>query len=134
MNEAFSEYVLYEPMLRILMARGFTVKCESPCLWLDKTGSGDYKKIDFVVTGNDLHFAIEVKWAKQSKLNVANDHKKLVSFRKEHQDARAFLCVFGRQSYLENIEFNVSGFTERGKAIYADLRKTKYGCRFFEIK
>jgi hypothetical protein len=34
MNESFSEYVLYEPTLRILTARGFSVKCEFPCLGL----------------------------------------------------------------------------------------------------
>lgn len=31
MNEAFSEYVLYEPMLRILTARKFKVRCEFLC-------------------------------------------------------------------------------------------------------
>jgi hypothetical protein len=28
MNEAFSEYVLYEPILRIITARSYTVRCE----------------------------------------------------------------------------------------------------------
>jgi len=31
MNQAFSEYVLYEPILRILTARGYTVECEAEC-------------------------------------------------------------------------------------------------------
>lgn len=31
MNKAFSEYVLYEPTLRILTAQGFEVETEFPC-------------------------------------------------------------------------------------------------------
>lgn len=31
MNQAFSEYVLYEPILRVLMARQFVVECEYEC-------------------------------------------------------------------------------------------------------
>ena len=31
MNKAFSEYVLYEPTLRILTAQAFTVESEYPC-------------------------------------------------------------------------------------------------------
>jgi hypothetical protein len=31
MNESFSEYVLYEPILRILTAQGYVVKCGVPC-------------------------------------------------------------------------------------------------------
>ena len=31
MNQAFSEYILYEPTLRILTARGYAVRCEAPC-------------------------------------------------------------------------------------------------------
>ncbi len=31
MNQSFSEYVLYEPILRILTARGYSVSCEYEC-------------------------------------------------------------------------------------------------------
>ena len=49
MNQAFSEYVLYEPILRILTARGYNVECEVPCAGLLKNdGKGDFKRIDFV--------------------------------------------------------------------------------------
>ena len=42
MNESFSEYLLYEPILRILTARGFTVQCEVVCpgLQLRRIGVG----------------------------------------------------------------------------------------------
>src|SRR5277367_1764486 len=77
MNQAFSEYVLYEPILRILTARGYTVNCEFPCPGLPKLAKGDSKKIDFEVTGHGHRLAIEVKWAKRSRLNVENDFIKL---------------------------------------------------------
>ncbi len=71
MNQAFSEYVLYEPILRILTARGYTVNCEFPCPGLPKpVGGGDFKKIDFEVNGHGQRFAMEVKWAKRARLDV----------------------------------------------------------------
>ena len=102
MNEAFSEYVLYEPTLRILTAIGFTVKCESPCPGFERLGAGDHKKIDFVATGNGTHFAIEMKWARSKRLNVSHDVEKLKRFRITHTAAQAFLCVFGRRVSYKN--------------------------------
>ena len=68
MNQAFSEYVLYEPILRILKARGYDVECEVPCAGLQKTdGKGDFKRIDFVAKNHSVQFAIEVKWAKRRR-------------------------------------------------------------------
>ena len=43
MNQAFSEYVLYEPLLRILTTRGYKVECESECPGIQRPGSGDRK-------------------------------------------------------------------------------------------
>jgi hypothetical protein len=79
MNQVFSEYVLYEPMLRILTARDYTVNCEFPCPGLTRNGRGDNKKIDFDVTGHGLRLAIEVKWARRNQLDVREDYTKLSS-------------------------------------------------------
>lgn len=105
MNQAFSEYVLYEPILRILTARGYTVNCEFPCPGFKKDVSarGDQKKIDFDVTGHQLKFAIEVKWARYNRLDVKRDHDKLRSYRTCIRDSRSFLCVFGRRSHIQDI-------------------------------
>jgi hypothetical protein len=46
MNESFSEYVLYEPILRILTARGYTVKCEVVCPGVEQHATGDRKRLD----------------------------------------------------------------------------------------
>jgi hypothetical protein len=41
MNESFSEYLLYEPVLRILTVCKYKVKCEYPCHGLKTKKDGD---------------------------------------------------------------------------------------------
>jgi hypothetical protein len=67
MNQAFSEYVLYEPILRILMTRGYSVQCEYVCPGIPKRGLGDSKRLDFYAVGHSLDLAIEVKWVKSAR-------------------------------------------------------------------
>lgn len=144
MNQAFSEYMLYEPILRILTARGFSVTCEYPCPEnAKKTGQrgnrderGDKRRIDFHVTSKNLNldFAIEVKWVKRKQVDVKKDFDKLRLYHRHVKDSRSFLCVFGRQKYIKNIVLRNGNFSEKGKAVYADFRKTKFGCRIFELK
>jgi Holliday junction resolvase len=134
MNQAFSEYVLYEPILRILTARGFSVDCEYECPGIKHPTQGDRKRIDFRATGHDLELAIEVKWAKSEKPNIKRDVEKLQAFIATRPQALALLCVFGRKTYLEVIELQGGAFKERGTALYADLKKTRYGCRIFQLK
>lgn len=133
MNEAFSEYVLYEPTLRILTARQFTVKCESPCPGFERRGAGDHKKIDFVVEGNGSHFALEMKWARSKRLNVGSDIEKLKRFLDANHESQAFLCVFGRKSFLQEISLNPMNLSEHGAGVYAEFGITKYGCRVYEV-
>lgn len=133
MNEAFSEYVLYEPMLRILTARKFTVKCEYTCPGMPRAATGDTKKIDFDVTGENLRFAIEAKWAKQSRLDAGNDYRKLVSYLREVQGSRAYFCVFGVKSAVESIRLKNGTFSECGKTVFAEFGVTRYGCRIYEV-
>ena len=132
MNTAFSEYVLYEPVLRILTAREYTARCEIIAPSTLKAAKGDSKRIDFEAEGHGQHFALEVKWAKKRRIDVTNDHTKLVAFLKEERKARAFLCVFGRQSDIKQITLTPNGFVEIGKPVFAELGITKYGCRIFE--
>ena len=93
MNQAFSEYVLYEPILRILTARGYTVSCEFVCPGLTRGEGvrGDQKRIDFDVAGHNIRFAMEVKWARYKQLDVGNDYTKLCSYRKHIKGSRSFL-------------------------------------------
>ena len=132
-NEAFSEYVLYEPILRVLMARNFKVRCEYECPGIQQPKQGDKKRLDFYVQGNDIEFSMEVKWAKSSKINVSRDLEKLRAFLDMKHEALAFLCVFGRQSHIENIVLGNEQLKEHGQPVYANLRRTKYGCRIFNV-
>ncbi len=132
MNQAFSEYVLYEPILRILSARRYVVSCEYECPGIQHAGRGDRKRIDFYAVRDDIEFALEVKWAKSVRPRLSGDIEKLKAFRKAKPRSAALLCVFGTMSILEKLEID-GALTERGKAVYADLRKTKCGCRIYEL-
>jgi Holliday junction resolvase len=133
MNSAFSEYVLYEPILRILMARGFNVECEYAHDGIKQGKNGDKKRIDFYAYKENKRMAIEVKWLKNAKLNIDNDKQKLVEIISSDNTITPLLCVFGRKKYLEPLIVEES-LKERGNAVFADLGKTRYGCRIFELK
>ena len=134
MNAAFSEYVLYEPILRILMARGFNVQCEYECPGIKQPAKGDKKRLDFFAVGNDIELGIEVKWVKSRKPCSTPDIEKLRGFLSAKPQGAALLCVFGRKSFVEALDVDFTIFKERGSAVYADLRKTKYGCRIFALR
>ncbi len=95
MNPAFSEYVLYEPALRILTARGFKVECEVKCPGLPYAGKGDYKKLDFVAEGNDRVFAVEMKWKREEPLDIENDRAKLAAFLAHGRTPGRFFVFLG---------------------------------------
>jgi hypothetical protein len=133
MNEAFSEYVLYEPILRILTARGYLVQCELPCPGIVQPAKGDKRKIDFVASRGSIRFALEVKWAQDQRLDVEQDYLKLTAFHRVESTSRSFLCVFGRRSHIQTIHLLNGSFREQGEAVYAEFGKTRYGCRIYEI-
>lgn len=93
MNESFSEYVLYEPILRVLTARGYQVKCEVVCPGIEQPKVGDKKKLDFVANINNITFALEVKWIKNKKPKIDEDLRKLIACQ-QSEKWRAFLCNF----------------------------------------
>jgi len=131
MNSAFSEYVLYEPMLRILTARGYEVECEYA---MPNNEQGDDPRIDFVGNHHDNgRIAIEVKWKKHINPQIQNDFQKLSNYHHQNGDASCFLCVFGRRSHIEGWVPNVNQFVEFGDPVYADFGQTRFGCRIFEL-
>jgi len=134
MNQAFSEYVLYEPILRILTARSYAVECEYECPGIKHATRGDKKRIDFYATGHNIELAIEVKWAKTGRPNVKRDIEKLEAIFNAKPESIPLLCVFGRLSVLEKLDLGDARVKERGKASYADLGKTRFGCRVFQLK
>ena len=133
MNESFSEYVLYEPILRVLTARGYIVNCEVPCPGIQQPQLGDRKRLDFVASRNDLTFAMEVKWAKTTTPDITQDMQKLTACRQKKQMWRAFLCIFGTKSCIANIKLPAGKLKERGEAVIAEFGSTRFGCRIYEL-
>jgi hypothetical protein len=135
MNSAFSEYVLYEPILRVLMACGYEAKCEVECPGFKKAGSGDSKRIDFVAkNGAAQTLAMEVKWAKKSSVDAQADLEKLTKYKSHNQGALCVLCVFGRYSHISKIKLKVVGLKEFREPVFAHFRKTRYGCRLYALE
>ncbi len=137
MGAAFSEYLLYEPILRILRSRGFQVQCEYECPGIPQPVTGDKKRLDFRAKKRELLFAIEVKWIRSNVPALTGDFDKLVAFSMSEANSRAFLCLFGKQSDLQIVELRPPPYAtvrEYGKAVYADLRRTRYGCRVYEVR
>lgn len=134
MNEAFSEYVLYEPILRILTARGYTAHCEVKCPGLVHAQVGDAKKLDFVAEKDGIKFALEAKWARQRSLDVSRDLEKLRAFQAAVPGTWSFLCVFGRKKHINRVRLNTRAFKELGDPIIAEFGVTRFGCRIFELK
>jgi hypothetical protein len=134
MNEAFSEYVLYEPALRILMARGYAVKCEFPAPGMNMAKKrGDKKRLDFSVTGHGLRFAIEMKWCKKKTLTVNSDHAKLEAFRQHVEQAASYLCVFGKKSIISKLALKPTGFVKIGEPLFAEFGRTRFGCGIYQL-
>ncbi|ROZ78772.1 hypothetical protein [Ramlibacter sp. WS9] len=133
MNSAFSEYVLYEPILRILTAQGYEVECEYECPGVEHAEVGDKKRLDFFARKPGSSFAMEVKWAKSATAKVKNDVEKLRAFLKDKPKSRAFLCIFGRRSNIEHMTPFLGNHRERGAMICADFGRTRFGCRIFQL-
>jgi len=152
-NMAFTEYLLYEPILRVLMTQKYRVKCEFSCeSFLPRDGKqGDNKKIDFVcelsTEHQKAHFALEVKWHRTDKkmLDVDADHEKLAGYLATFADAGAFLLVFGTHNQLKALKplpigFGPAKFKKKNgeigqlDPIFAYFKRTQFGCKIYEMK
>jgi hypothetical protein len=134
MNQAFSEYVLYEPILRILVSQRYQVICECECPGLDQPANGDKKRLDFAANLGSVNLAIEVKWAKQKKIGIERDLVKLRAVAGLRQRILPILIVFGRKTHIEDVRLGTDELLEIGKPRYANLRQTRYGCRIYTFK
>ena len=133
MNEAFSEYVLYEPILRILTARGYAVQSEVLCPGIQQPKRGDKKKLDFVASREKLTCAIEVKWARHRRMMIDGDLEKLSACLRAEPSWSAFLCVFGRKSVITGLILPPNGLREQGTPVIAEFGNTRFGCRVYEM-
>lgn len=135
MKAAYSEYVLYEPILRIMMATGYSVRCECPfpIVFNPRKKKGDHKRIDFVAEKSGRRLALEVKWSKKQKVNVKTDYEKLIAFQRKHPDSDCFLCVFGQWNHIKKPVLSGGQFKPRLEPLYAFWKATQYGCHIYEL-
>ena len=135
-NVTFSEYILYEPILRILMTCGYAVQCEFPCPGIPRhVRGGDHKRVDFEAKSPEAHFVLEVKWPKKitTTLDVKRDHQKLLAFREANPEAFSFICVFGRYNHISKVRLSPNSFSEPLEPVFALFGRTQFGCRIFEL-
>ena len=129
-NTIYSEYLLYEPLLRIFQAKGYKVHCEFA---IKKSGVGDNKRIDFYVKKDLKEFAIEIKWAKRKTININNDINKLKECNKLY-GANGYILVFGYFNILNKLKFSHNNkYINYGKIVYWDSGRTNYAARWFRI-
>ena len=97
----YSEYVLYETVLRIARNLQWEVACEYK-LPKRKAGAGDHRRIDFVFSlpARKLAIPLELKWFRNPSKHtpVTEDIKKLRQFRDQRgfRVAARWLAVAGR--------------------------------------
>lgn len=74
-----------------------------------------------------------MKWAKRKSVDVTKDVQKPTLYRNAFPDHAAYICVFGRKSDLDQLRLKPAGLNERGRPTYADLGRTRYGCRTYQV-
>jgi hypothetical protein len=144
-NIVFTEYLLYEPTLRILRQMGYEVQCEAPAAGPKSQNGGDSQRLDFLATQGCLTMAIEMKWLRwqtddpREYLSIERDTNKLIRALVSKQATRSLLCIFGRHTQIRhfqgaNAQAQLGKYNEALPPVYADLRRTVFGCRIFELK
>lgn len=135
MNSSFSEYILYEPILRILSVCEYKATCEKICPGFAKNIHGDKKRIDFEATHQtNGTFVMEVKWVNKQKINIDSDCEKLVKYHTTNPNASCYLCFFGKKSNILNLKLDLSKFHEIGEAVIAEFGQTRFGCRIYILE
>ncbi len=127
----YSEYLLYEPLLRIAHAQGYDTRCEV-AVANSHSGKGDKKRIDFVLSKGTERLAIEVKWINKAKPNIIKDIEKLLIY---HQQTKAsgYVLLFGQSGYFEELAPNAGqSSVSHGKLVSWAAGRTKYSARWFK--
>lgn len=141
-HPVYSEYALYEPILRIGHAQGYKVRCEVPVKKRKKPltsahQGGDYPRIDFdfMRSGDKpARFGIEVKWTDKESVGVTKDVEKLKRHAKRFADSTGYVLVFGPHDVIRKLKPMGLGCPIRqSKLIGWSAGKTKYGARWFRV-
>lgn len=127
----YSEYLLYEPLLRIAQAQGYTVACEV-AVSSSVSGRGDKKRLDFVFKRGSEFFGVEVKWIRAKNPNIVKDVNKLIAFNSE-TGASGYVLFFGQSGYFSNLTPTAEkSCLKTGKLVCWNPGRTKYSARWFK--
>lgn len=127
----YSEYLLYEPFLRIAQAQGYITNCEVPVAKSD-SGKGDKKRIDFVLANEKELLGIEVKWIKSTKPNILKDVEKLLVYQRT-TGASGYVLLFGQSGYFKDLMPHAGRpFISHGKLVSWIAGRTKYSAQWFK--
>lgn len=132
----YSEYLLYEPILRIIQGQNLRGRCEVPVQLPNGKKNGDHKRIDFVVTdGNSQSLAIEVKFLSRHKrgvsVNLQNDVDKLEAFNSTNGGS-GYVLLFGPLDVIKKAKLTASRLPiTAGTPVEWDAGRTKYGARWY---
>lgn len=155
MAQAYNEYFLYGPIVRISNHREWRIESEWPHAkgnFNQVSRKGDHERIDFLFRAKskdsdaaDLWVALEVKWAgdKVSRLNVAKDVQKLQSAAAnfDGKNLKSFLLIVGRHSIDKSgkpiLQAKLTGLPDRQIVKYTSFFCTetavKYGVTLYAI-
>lgn len=130
-SPVYSEYLLYEPLLRIATAHRFDVQCEVDA-GVARSGAGDKKRIDFVLTRGSDRLAIEVKWCDKLKIDLRGDLEKLNTYCTLHK-ALGYVLIFGRKNVVSKVspKFGAaSSIKSEGKLEHWESGRTSYAAKW----
>ena len=131
----YSEYLLYEPLMRIAQAKEYSVRCEYP---VSKGPKGDAKRIDFLLTKNGIGIGIEVKWLGGSSVAYGKDQDKLAVLRDTNVISEGYLLLFGTAKRVEGAirKLHTKGKISRrdlGRMVRWNSGHTSYGASYIRI-
>ena len=128
---AYSEYLLYDPIVRVARYRGWAVECEVP---LPKPVGirGDSKRLDFRLrrgrtTKKSLLLEVKSRPSSRGRVDIVRDVEKLRDqLRREARGSRAFVLIAGREQRTGKTE--TAGFDTVPKLESEVLPDNIQGC------
>lgn len=128
-STVYSEYLLYEPLLRIAQSNGYDVSCK---VAVSSGTKGDKKRIDFDLAKGKERLGVEVKWVKSKTPNVENDVKKLI-VHNQVCFAHGYVPFFGQSQHLAELKpKTMRNPIAKGKLVSWNAGRTKYSARWFK--
>jgi DNA-binding sugar fermentation-stimulating protein len=137
---AYSEYLLYDPIVRVCRYRGWNIECEVKAP--RKSPKGDFPRIDFRFHKSKKpgpSVLVEVKYQPKAtgKVKISKDVEKLRSLLKqERAGSQAFVVVAGRKKRITKdsvAEFNLSHELEPYYKTTYLAAHTTFGVTAYEV-